>query len=54
MSLLDEAKRQSGKSRSCAKCKLGGLCPPDILDICHKAFVEGFIKGHKFKRHDKD
>ena len=49
MSLLNEAKRQSGRSRSCAKCKFGKLCPPDIHDVCHKAFIEGFLKGHRFK-----
>ena len=53
MSLLDAAKKQSGNSRSCAKCRFGGLCPPDVLDICHKAFIEGFIKGYRFKVNNK-
>ena len=48
MSLLGKAKEASGRSRSCKKCKLR-VCSPDILDICHRSFVEGFLKGNKHK-----
>ena len=48
MSLLDNAKKASGRSRSCKKCKLR-LCSADMAHICHQSFVEGFLKGNKHK-----
>ena len=49
MNLLDEAKRQNGRSRACQKCKFSKACPPDVWDVCHRAFIEGFLKGNKHK-----
>lgn len=47
-SLKKRAAQASLNSRMCKDCKFGSkVCPKEILDICHKAFVAGYIKGSK-------
>lgn len=41
------AKDANGRSRMCKSCKFGVACPPEILSICSRSFVEGFRKGYK-------
>lgn len=38
------AKEASGRERHCSKCKFrGSVCP--YVEICHEAFVRGYVKG---------
>ena len=53
MSLTDEARRQSGRSRLCKRCSFGGLCNPKVLEICNLSFIDGFKKGYKFGKSKK-
>lgn len=47
-SLKQRAAQASLNSRMCRDCKIGSkACTKEILDICHKAFVAGYIKGSK-------
>ena len=39
------AKEMNGRSRACKRCRYLMKCAPEISEICHKAFVEGFKKG---------
>lgn len=42
------ARQASGRERHCSKCKFrGNVCP--YVEICHEAFVRGYIKGYKDK-----
>lgn len=46
--ILKAAKTANGRSRSCAKCSVKGvckICPPEFTRVCSDAFVEGFVKG---------
>ncbi len=49
MSVEMRAKQASGRERYCAKCQFrtGRLCPH--LEVCHAAFVRGYIRGDKDK-----
>ena len=50
MSLKQCAKEASGRSRMCAKCPINlkhKICSEDILQVCHNAFVNGYLKGAK-------
>lgn len=43
------ARKQSSMERACAKCNYrtaNGACMH--LDVCHAAFVRGYIKGYKY------
>lgn len=43
------AREASGREKYCTKCRFGGkVC--DYVEICHEAFVRGFMKGHKYKQ----
>lgn len=46
-----KARQASGSERYCGKCKFrtqNGLCP--YIDVCHAAFVRGYIKGYKHEK----
>lgn len=48
--LEQRAKSASMNSRMCKTCAFNKpICTPAMLKICHKAFVAGYIKGHKDK-----
>ena len=47
------ARKQSGMERACAKCNYrtaNGACMH--LDVCHAAFVRGYIKGYKYGKQE--
>jgi len=46
------AKKASGASRKCGTCPIRLRCTPEILRVCHDAFVEGFKKGVKVAEKD--
>ena len=45
--------KQSSMERACAKCNYrtaNGACMH--LDVCHAAFVRGYIKGYKYGKQE--
>lgn len=47
-SIKQRAREASSRERFCSKCKFRGrICP--YVEVCHEAFVRGYIKGHKDK-----
>lgn len=45
MNVEEKAKQFNGRSRMCAKCKHASPCPPQMMEVCNRAFIEGFTKG---------
>ena len=44
-----QARSASGRERYCSKCKFrtpNKIC--SYIDVCHAAFVRGYIKGYKY------
>lgn len=49
-----QARSASGRERYCSKCKFrtpNTLC--QYIDVCHNAFVRGYIKGYKANSNSK-
>lgn len=40
------AREANGRSRACKKRPHLKYCTPDLLNVCYKSFIEGFIKGY--------
>lgn len=52
--IASRARKQSGMERACIKCNYraaNGMCVH--LDVCHAAFVRGYIKGYKHGKQEK-
>lgn len=48
-----QARSASGRERYCGKCKF--RMPNQIcshIDVCHNAFVRGYIKGYKYGKQE--
>jgi hypothetical protein len=45
MNVEEKAKEMNGRSRMCRKCRYGMACPAEVLEVCSRAFVDGFKKG---------
>ena len=52
-SLEQIAREANGRSRACKKCLHLKYCTPDLCNVCYKSFIEGFIKGYKYKNQIK-
>ena len=48
------AKTANGRIRMCAKCpfntKPKTRCTEEIWNLCSNSFIEGFVKGAKYKK----
>ena len=44
------AREANGRSRACKKCPHLKYYTPDLCNVCYKSFIEGFIKGYKYKK----
>ena len=51
-SISDKAREANGRSRQCGKCEYRH-CSTSMLEICSRAFKEGFIKGYRQARTDQ-
>lgn len=48
-----QARSASGRERYCSKCKFrtpNKIC--SYIDVCHAAFVRGYIKGYKYGKQE--
>ena len=56
--LTEAAKKSNGSSRKCASCpltqKLPLRCTPEISRICSESHIEGFKKGAKYGKDNKN